>query len=179
MLVILNVGYSLAEVAVIRGDSRRIKAVLDLPEELLQHWDSVLVHHDSLHLHWLNLIVPLVVPNIVHRESFNWVCVQNFLYQIFGGLGDESRNEVVAVQYLFIEFAGVGVLEGEVATSHGVEDDAAAPNIRVKSVITLPSNHLRCSIAWTSTGSFQHFPLLVRVRESEVNDFDIILVVQK
>ena len=46
MFVVLDVGYCLVEVAV-WADSARYEAVLDLAEELIEHWDAVFADDDS------------------------------------------------------------------------------------------------------------------------------------
>ena len=46
-------------------------------------------------------------------------------------------------------------------------------------MISLTSNHLRCCIAGTTTGSFEHLAFLVHVGQAEINNFDIVLIIKE
>ena len=162
VLVVLNVSDGLVQVTV-WADARGREAVLDLAQELFDHWDSVFANHNALHLYGLHLSVPLVSPNVGHHETLRRVGVQNLSDQVFRCLGDHSWDQIVAVEDLFVELARIGVFKGKITASHGVEDDATAPNIRVKAVVFLSSDHFWSGIARTSTSSFESLALLVHV----------------
>ena len=49
---------------------------------------------------------------------------------------------VVGGHDLLVQVRGLRVLEGQVASDHGVEDDAAGPDVGLQTVVTLPSDHL-------------------------------------
>lgn len=44
-------------------------------------------------------------------------------------------------------------------------------------MVLLASDHLRCSVARTSTRSFESFAFFVDVGQTKVNDFDVVMVV--
>ena len=46
-------------------------------------------------------------------------------------------------------------------------------------MIALASDHLRCSVAWTTACGFEHFTILIHVRQAEVNYLDIVLIIKK
>lgn len=46
-------------------------------------------------------------------------------------------------------------------------------------MVLLSSNHLRRSVARTTTGCLESFVLLIDVRQSEVDDFDVIVIIKK
>ena len=93
-------------------------------------------------------------PNVGHNETLRRVSVQNLSDQVFGCLGYHSWDQIITVEDLFVELARIRVFKRKISASHGVEDDATAPNIRVKAVVFLSSNHLWSGIAGTSTCCF-------------------------
>lgn len=58
---------------------------------------------------------------------------------------------------LFVQIRCLRVLEGQEPADHGVENDAAAPNVGLKSKILLSSDHLWSCIARRPTSRFQLF----------------------
>ena len=80
MLVILNIRYSLCQVAV-GADSGGIETVLDFAEKFFNNGDSIFTDHNSFHFIGFHLTVPLMISNICDCKSFNWVSIQNFLNQ--------------------------------------------------------------------------------------------------
>ena len=82
MLVVLNVSDGLIQVTV-WADARGRKAILDLAQELFDHWDSVFANHNALHLYGLHLSVPLMGPNVGNHETLRRVSVQNLSDQVF------------------------------------------------------------------------------------------------
>ena len=125
------------------------------------------------------MAIPFVVLDLSYSIPLRWVSIQNFLDQIFAGFRNETWNQKVTVQDFLVELACVGVFERKVATCHGVQDDAAAPNVRVETLVSFTCDHFRSGIAWTATCSFEHFTLLIHVGEAKVDNLDIVLVIQK
>jgi len=82
MLIILNIRYSLRQVAV-GANSRGVEAVLDLAQKLFDNWNPVLTDNDTFHFQRLNLAVPLVVSDVSDGESFDWISVEDFLNEFF------------------------------------------------------------------------------------------------
>ena len=101
MLVVLDVGHRLAQVAV-GADAGRGEAVLDLREVLLEHGYPVLADNDALHLARLRLLVPFVRANLLHRVSLRWVRVEDLLDEISAWLADYTWDKIVATQYLLV-----------------------------------------------------------------------------
>jgi len=46
-------------------------------------------------------------------------------------------------------------------------------------VIAFTGNHLWSSITWTTTCGFQSISIIVHVGQTEVNDLDVVLVIEK
>ena len=85
----------------------------------------------------------------------------------------------VARHDLLVELVGVGVLEGQEAAQHGVEDDPARPHVHPRALVPLPRDHLRCGIAGRPAGSLEPLPRLILVGEAEVHDLDILVLVEE
>ena len=82
MLIVLNIRYSLCKVT-IWADSRSVEAVLDLAQELFNHWDSIFTDNDTLHFNWFDLAVPLMVSNVINGKSFDGIGIEAFLDEFF------------------------------------------------------------------------------------------------
>ena len=117
--------------------------------------------------------------DITYLEPLLGVGVQNLLDQVLRRLRYEARNQVVAVYDLLIQLARVRVLKRQVAAHHRIQNDAAAPDVRVQTLVSLASDHLRSSVARTATSRFEGVAFVVGVRQTEVNDFDVVLVVEQ
>ena len=78
MLIILDVCHRLGQVAV-GADAGCGEAVLDLREVLLEHGYPVLADNDALHLARLCLCVPFVRANLLDRETFLRIRVEDLL----------------------------------------------------------------------------------------------------
>ena len=120
-----------------------------------------------------------MLSDIFDCEASLGVSVQNFLDQVLAGSGDEAWDQVVTVQYLFVQSISIWIFKRQVAARHGIKDDAAAPNIRIQSIVPLASNHLWSCIAWTPTCCLQSLSFLISIREAEVDNFDVIFVIQE
>ena len=94
-------------------------------------------------------------PDVSNSDPLGRVSVQNFLDQVLEVWTERRWNCEVAGKDFFVEFICVGVFKGKIAACHGVENDAAGPDIRCKAIVFLAGDHLGGSVAWTSTCSFQ------------------------
>ena len=74
MFIVLDVSYSLGKVAV-GADSRSVEAILDLTEELFNHWNSILTDNNTFHFLWLDLAVPLMVSDVIDCKSFDGISI--------------------------------------------------------------------------------------------------------
>ena len=120
-----------------------------------------------------------MLSDIFDCEASLGVSVQNFLDQVLAGSGDEAWDQVVTVQYLFVQSISIWIFKRQVATGHSIKNDAAAPNIRIEAIVPLSSNHFWSSIARTPTCCLQSLSILIGVGEAEVDYFDVIFVVQQ
>jgi hypothetical protein len=121
---------------------------------LIYGWYRVLSNYDSLEFPRLDLVEPFMSSNILDGDTSCRVSVQDLLDQILAALGNKTWDKVVTVQDFLIEFICVRIFKREIATRHSIENDTAAPNIRVQTIVAFTSNHLWSSIAWTSTCCF-------------------------
>lgn len=71
------------------------------------------------------------------------------------------------------------VFEWKKSTYHRIKYNSTTPDISKKRIISLLNQHFRRSIARTTTWSKQFLCLLIEVTQSEVNKFDIILVIKQ
>lgn len=120
-----------------------------------------------------------MLADICDLKSLFRVCIKNRLDQVSGITGDEFRNAVFTIKDLLVKVGGVRVLKGQVTANHSKEDHTTAPNIHIGSEVTLPSYHLRGSVAWRTTSCFQSLSGLIGIRKPEINNFDVFLVIQK
>ena len=120
-----------------------------------------------------------MLSDIFDCEASLGVSVQNFLDQVLAGSGDEAWDQVVTVQYLFVQSISIWIFKRQVATGHSIKNDAAAPNIRIEAIVPLSSNHFWSCIARTSTCCLQSLSFLIGVGEAEVDNFDVIFVIQE
>lgn len=93
-----------------------------------------------------------MTTNLANTNSRLWVRIEDLCYEIFALGRQELWHLVVCGHDLFVQVRCLWVLEWQVAGDHGVKDDSARPNIRLKTMIALACNHLRCGIAWRATG---------------------------
>ena len=84
-----------------------------------------------------------MVPDLRYPYTRLWICVQNLLYDVFALGGEELGHLVISGHDLLVQVRRLRVLERQIAGHHGVEDDAAGPDVRLQAVITLASDHLK------------------------------------
>lgn len=78
----------------------------------------------------LQLAVPGVVPYLVNCVTGIRVGVEYLRDKVSTVRGQELGKFVFSCQDLLVEVRGLWILEGQEATNHGVENHAAAPNVR-------------------------------------------------
>jgi len=163
MFVVLNVGNRLVKVAV-GADARSHEAVLYLWQKLFDQWHAVFADDNAFHVNCFHLGVPLVCSDIRNGDTSLGVGIQNFLDKIFRTLGNKARDQKVTVQDLFVKFACIGIFKGQVAARHCVQNNATAPNIRIKAVVTFSCNHLWCCVTGTSACFLESLIFLIDIR---------------
>ena len=144
---------------------------------LRDHWDAVLTHYYPIHLHAPALTVPVVRPYVLYAKPLGWVGLEYFLHDIFVEGRYETGDLVVAGKDLFVKLVRVGVFKGKVAAGHGVEDDAARPDVTSESVVALASYHFGCCVAWRAACRLEGLSLAVGVAEAKVDDLDVVALV--
>ena len=108
------------------------------------------------------------------------VDLHDVFHHVLGLLVDVAGHEVLARQDLFVQLVCIRVLKGKITDSHGVEDNSEGPQVRVKSTVALPSNHLWRGVAGAATGRFERVVLvLVGVAEAEVDNFNVHVLVEE
>ena len=84
---------------------------------------------------------------MVYLEAGVRVSIEDLLEDFFGVGSQHFGFLVLSHHYFFVEFVGVGVFKGKEAAEHGVEDDAAGPNIDVGALISFACDHFGCGVA--------------------------------
>ena len=125
-----------------------------------------------------DLVEPRVFSDICNLESLFRVRIQKVGYEIPRLWRNKFRDLVVSVEDLLVKIRRVWIFEGQVPTDQSKQDDSTAPNVNIRSMISLASNHLRSSIAGRATSSFQSLPSFISVRQPKIDYLYILLVVE-
>ena len=72
---------------------------------------------------------PRVLPDLVDGVPLLGVCVEDAVEEVLGVVRHPLRRLEVGTQDLLVQVGGLLVLKGQVAAEHGVQHDAAAPNV--------------------------------------------------
>lgn len=120
-----------------------------------------------------------VVADLVYGASSQRIGVQDELQKTAELVTRMLRQLILCFLNDPKELSRIGTIEGKVAHAHRIEDDTQAPDVDLERVVWLSGQHFRRSIAGTSTGCAEHFPLSVDVAEPEVDDLDVVLIVQQ
>lgn len=115
--------------------------------------------------------------DIGNFKSFYGIRVEYFLYNVFVLGSYETRYDIVAGQDFFVEFVGVRIFKREIATSHGVENNSARPDVTCKAVVFFTCNHLWSCVAGTATSGLQSLVRCICITQTEVNNFNVVLLV--
>ena len=127
----------------------------------------------------LNLVVPGVSADVLDCVALFRVGVQDFCYQILTLGREEIGYLIFGLDDFLIQLLRVLVLKWQVATNHSVENHAARPDVRTKSVVALTPDHLGRGVAGTPAGCLQRFAFLVQITQAEVNQLDVVVVVEQ
>jgi hypothetical protein len=120
-----------------------------------------------------------VIPDFIHSEPLLRVRVENSSDQVLALAAQELGQSVVGTHDFFVEIGGLGVFERQVATDHGVENHATAPDVGLESVVAFASNHFGSSITGRPAGSLESGIGFVHVAEAEVDDLESEVVVEQ
>ena len=122
--------------------------------------------------------VPGMLTNISDSVAFLGVRIQDAFHHVTRVFRDELGNLEVARKNLFVQVARIGVLKWQVAAYEGEKDDADGPDIHVRAVVALASDHFGSCVARRTASSFQGLPCLISVTQAEINNLDILVVVE-
>ena len=90
-----------------------------------------------------------MTSDLRYPDSRLRVCVQNFADKVLALWGEELWHGVICAHDLLIEIGCLWVLEGQVSSHHGIEDNTTTPNVSLQSVVLLASNHLSKHHNWS------------------------------
>ena len=113
------------------------------------------------------------------------VADEDALEQVLGFLRDEAGDGVLAGEDLFVEQTLAVFVEGQVAAEHGVEGDAAAPDVdgdrRVELAVDdlLKRDYLGSGVAGRAAGGLELLFFGVEVAEAEVDELEVLLFVDE
>ena len=139
-----------------------------------------MTNNHAIQLVLLKLHVPRMVFYVLNFVALLRVDLHDMLHQVFGLFVDVARYQILARENLLVEFVSVRVFKGQVTDCHCIQDHSKGPNICVKSMVPLASDHFRRGITWTSTGGFQSVLFrLVGIAEAEVDNLNVHVLVQK
>ncbi len=110
---------------------------------LLLYWNRVVPDDYPLAQRRLrDLRIPRMLSDLLDTVTRRRVRVQHLLQHVFRVRRQKVWQLEHPLQDLLIQQRGVGILEGEVAAEHGVEDDAAAPDVDGEAFVLFASDHL-------------------------------------
>jgi hypothetical protein len=136
-------------------------------------WRLVLIaNNNAIAFEFDFLFIPWMLFDLFDAVTMAGLDTQEFGYQVSKLWGDLFLHKVDAGFDLAVEGRGVLVLEGQFGEYHGEEYDAQGPGVRELGIIQLALDHLRRGVAGRPTGREQHFPGLVHVGKSEIDDLE-------
>ena len=118
-----------------------------------------------------------MASDVLYFVPFLRVSAQDAFKKISSVFGDELGYLEVSPKNLLVEVSCVRILKGEVPTDEGEHYHSTAPNIDIRAMVLLPSNHFRCGIAGTTTGCLECLSCLVGVAQAEVHNLDVLVLV--
>jgi hypothetical protein len=116
-----------------------------LLEEVIVVWHLLKTRVESgFPICWeAGLLEPRVLPDRGYGCAFLRIRVQNLGQDVAAFIGDKFWDLIVSAQNLLIKLGSFRILKRQVSADHGVEYNARAPDIGLKAVISLSSNHLQ------------------------------------
>lgn len=115
--------------------------------------------------------------DLLDRVSLVDIADKNFSEQILSSCRDELWNGVVASQDFFIQHRFAVFVKRKEAAEHGVEGDAAAPDIHSDGIVEFSVDDLvsldyfRSGVAGRPARSFQFFIVVIKIAESKIYQF--------
>lgn len=84
-----------------------------------------------------------MIPDFRNANTGLWVSVQDLLNEVLALWRQEFRHLVVSGHDLFVQIGRLWILEGQVPSHHSVENHTTGPDICLKTMVALASNHLK------------------------------------
>mmetsp|Transcript_46230 Transcript_46230/g.133159 ORF Transcript_46230/g.133159 Transcript_46230/m.133159 type:complete len:224 (+) Transcript_46230:372-1043(+) len=126
-----------------------------------------------------DLGVPRVLPHLWDGQPPGRIRVQNACDKV----GEFRRNEVwkliSSAQDQTVQHRRVGILEREVATDEGEQNDAAAPHVASLRGVSVTRDHLRRRVARGPTRRAEQLALAKGVAQAKVDDLYVPVAVQQ
>jgi len=96
-----------------------------------------------MQVNWQVLNVPPVLLDLAEFDALYWVGLKHAPNEVFTVGRDLDRHAVVALLDFHEEHGQLLVVEWQAAADHGVENDAATPNVHLLPAVLLPRDHFR------------------------------------
>lgn len=122
---------------------------------------------------------PRVVFDLVDFDALDGVGLEHAVDQILHLRRDEVGHVVLALLYRFVQLRKVLVVERQRAAHHRVQDHAARPDVHLASRVALARNYLRSGVVRRTTGRSQRDAVLQVIRQSEVYDLYVLVLVHQ
>jgi len=123
--------------------------------------------------------VELGGPNLGDAHALAGVDIEHAVQEGPCLLGHIGRNLEVPPHDLVVKGLRVRIVEGQVPTQQGEQNDARRPNVRLQRVVLQSGDHFWRGVAGRPAGRLEHLVFLIRVRQSEVHDFYFLVLVQQ
>ena len=108
-----------------------------------------------------------------------WVNLHNLGKNILAVIGETFGHLELPGKNFLIKLSCVFIFEGQVPGHHCKQNDAARPNVDTRAIVQLALNHFRCCVAGTATRRFKSLALFVSVAQTEINQLQVVLVIEK
>lgn len=139
----------------------------------------VISHNQSLGI----IIVGMLFPPPMLFHSINFypflrIHCQNFPNEILQLKRKSTRESVVSLNNLFVQFRNLFVFEGQTSAHHCIQNNACTPNVNHQGFIRmLRFDHFWGCVAWGSACSFESLVLFVSITQTEIyNPYSVIII---
>ena len=123
--------------------------------------------------------VPRVFADVLDPVSSLRVSLKNALYHVSGLFTNRFGNAELSIKNLFIKVGSIRIFKRQVATNQSEKNYAAWPNVYLATMVSLTSNHFRCSVTRGATSSFQCLTIFESVWKTKIYNFDILVVIKQ
>ena len=110
--------------------------------------------------------------DLAHRDALSWVDDEHSTNQIADNSGDIGRNGIFSTLNQSQQVPDIWVIEGELASVEGKQNDAAAPHISEAAIVLEPFDNFRGSVMRRATRSAEKGVVADQSCHTKVRDFD-------